>query len=492
MIEERVKPLLEAAVWQGKIFSNGWVAAKGGTADVTDKSTGASLGRTGLANAADVAEAAKRAKAAFPAWAATAPAARAAILRKAADLLEAANDEVANFDVRETGGIRPKGDFEVRIAVGELREAANLTEGAEQRTVIEKTDEVESVAVRVPIGVVGVISPWNAPLILSMRSVAPALALGCTVVLKPDLQTPVSGGFIIAAALDAAGLPAGVLHVLPGDAEPGQALTTDPNINMISFTGSTQVGRLVGEAAGRTLKRVSLELGGNSPFIVLDDADLELATSAGAFGSFFFQGQICMASSRHLVHEKIADAYIKLLTERTAKLGIGNPATEHVHLGPVINDQQLERVTRIVDRTLAAGAKATTGATHEGRFYRPTVLTGVTPEMAAFSEEIFGPVAPVTTFKTDEEAIELANRTEYGLSSAIFSNDVARAMKIAERLNTGLVHINDQTINDDPRVPFGGMGASGNGGRFGSLSNLEEFTTWRWMTIRAKGHPYPF
>ncbi|HXP94307.1 MAG TPA: aldehyde dehydrogenase family protein, partial [Candidatus Binatia bacterium] len=284
----------------------------------------------------------------------------------------------------------------------------------------------------------------------------------------------------------------GVLHVLPGDAEPGAALTTDPNVNMISFTGSTQVGRLVGEAAGRTLKRVALELGGNSPFIVLDDADLELATSAGAFGSFFFQGQICMASSRHLVHEKIAAAYTAKLTERTAKLGIGNPATDHVHLGPLINDQQLARVTGIVDRSLAAGAKASTGATHEGRFYRPTVLTGVTPDMPAFTEEIFGPVAPITTFKDDEEAIALANSTDYGLSAAIYSNDVQRAMKIAERLNTGLVHINDQTINDDPRVPFGGVGASGNGGRFGSVSNLEEFTTWRWMTIRAKGHPYPF
>ena len=492
MIEERAKLLLDPTLWHGKIFSDGWRSAAGGTADVLDKSSGEPLGVTGLANAADIASAAKRAKAAFPAWAATSPAVRSTILRKAADLLEAAHDEVADFDVRETGGIRPKGDFEVNVAVGELREAATLAENAEMRRTIEKNDDVESIAVRVPIGVVGVISPWNAPLILSMRSVAPALALGCTVVLKPDLQTPVSGGFVIAAALDAAGLPPGVLHVLPGDAEPGAALTTDPNIDMISFTGSTQVGRLVGEAAGRALKRVALELGGNSPFIVLDDADLELATSAGAFGSFFFQGQICMASSRHLVHEKIADAYIAKLTERAAKLAIGNPATEHVHLGPVINDQQLERVAGIVDRTIAAGAKATTGATHEGRFYRPTVLTGVTPDMAAFSEEIFGPVAPITTFKNDEEAIQLANQTEYGLSSAIFSNDTDRAMRIAERLNTGLVHINDQTINDDPRVPFGGFGASGNGGRFGSLSNLEEFTTWRWMTIRAKGHPYPF
>ncbi|HEV8022724.1 MAG TPA: benzaldehyde dehydrogenase [Candidatus Lustribacter sp.] len=492
MIEERVQPLLDPAKWQGKIYSNGWRDAAGGTTDVTDKSTGASIGRTGVANKADIAEAAKRAKAALPAWSATPPAKRAEILRKAADLLEKAHNEVADFDVRETGGIRPKADFEVSVATGELREAAGLAEASNERRVIDKNDEVESIAIRVPIGVVGVISPWNAPLILSMRSVAPALAVGCTVVLKPDIQTPVSGGFVIAAALAAAGLPDGVLHVLPGDAEPGAALCSDPNVNMISFTGSTQVGRLVGEAAGRTLKRVALELGGNSPFIVLDDADLELATSAGAFGSFFFQGQICMASSRHLVHEKIAPAYIAKLTERTAKLGIGNPATDHVHLGPLINDQQLERVTRIVDSSVKAGAKASTGGTHEGRFYRPTVLTGVTPAMAAFNEEIFGPVAPVTTFKNDEEAIELANRTEYGLAAAIFSNDVDRAMKMAERLNVGLVHINDQTINDDPRIPFGGTGASGNGGRFGSVSNLEEFTTWRWMTIRAKGHPYPF
>ena len=425
MIEERVQPLLEPAKWQGKIFSNGWRDAAGGTADVTDKSTGASLGRTGVANKADIAEAAKRAQGGVSGLGrdAAPPSAPRSCARPPTCSKPPPTKSPTSTCARPAASV-PKGDFEVSVAVGELREAAGLCEHAHERRVIEKTDEVESVAVRVPIGVVGVISPWNAPLILSMRSVAPAIAVGCTVVLKPDVQTPVSGGFVIAAALAAAGLPDGVLHVLPGDAEPGAALCTDPNINMISFTGSTQVGRLVGEAAGRTLKRVALELGGNSPFIVLDDADLELATSAGAFGSFFFQGQICMASSRHLVHEKIADAYTAKLTERTAKLGIGNPATEHVHLGPLINDQQLERVTGIVDRTLAAGAKASTGATHEGRFYRPTVLTGVTPEMAAFTDEIFGPVAPITTFKNDEEAIELANRTEYGLSAAIFSNDV--------------------------------------------------------------------
>jgi benzaldehyde dehydrogenase (NAD) len=490
MIEDRVAQLLDDELWQGKIYSNGWRTPTGGSTTVLDKATGASLGTTGIATKADVAEACARARAAFPAWAALPGEKRAAILNRAADLLAAAIDEISILEQRETGGIAPKAGFDVNGSIAELREAAKLVEHP-MRHVIEKTDEVESVGLRVPLGVVGVIAPWNMPMILSMRAIAPALALGNTVVLKPDIQTPISGGFVFAAALAEAGLPDGVFHVLPGDAEPGAALTIDPNVNMIAFTGSTAVGRLVGEAAGRTLKRVSLELGGNSPFIVLDDADLELATSAGAFGSFFHQGQICMASSRHLVHEKIAPAYTKRLAERAAALAVGDP-TGHVHLGPLINDQQLSRVSEIVAKTVAAGATVEAGATNDGRFYRPTVLSGVTPAMSAFNDEIFGPVAPITTFATDEEAIELANQTEYGLSAGIFSNDVARATKIAERLNTGLVHINDQTVNDNAVAPFGGMGASGNGGRFGALTNLEEFTTWRWMTIRAKGHPYPF
>ncbi|HTW85121.1 MAG TPA: benzaldehyde dehydrogenase [Candidatus Sulfotelmatobacter sp.] len=491
MIETSAPGLLRPDRWDGRFYSDGWRSTTGGTADVLDKSTGAVIGRIGVASVADVAAASKRAADAFPSWAATAPAERAAILHRAADLLEAAAGEISPWNVRETGGIPAKAGFEVQIAAGELRESANLVEH-EARRIIERTAEVESIAVRVPIGVVGVITPWNMPLILAMRSVAPALALGNTVVLKPDLQTAVIGGFVIAEVLEQAGLPAGVFHVVPGDAEPGAALTEDPNVSMISFTGSTAVGRLVGAAAGRSLKRVALELGGNSPFIVLDDADLDLASSAGAFGSFFHQGQICMASSRHLVHERIAGAYVSKLVERAARLPVGDPSAGEVALGPLINDEQLARVVDIVDRTVQAGARVVTGATHEGRFYRPTVLTGVTPDMPAFSEEIFGPVAPITTFATDEEAIALANRTEYGLSSGIYSANVARAGAIAARLRTGLAHVNDQTVNDDPRIPFGGFGASGNGGRFGSLSNLEEFTTWRWLTIRQRGHQYPF
>jgi benzaldehyde dehydrogenase (NAD) len=489
MIEQQ--QLIDPSVWNGKLWSSGWRVPAGGAADVLDKSSGAMLGRVGVANAADVAEACARARAASIAWAATPGEERAAILNRAAELLAAASVEITGWVIRETGGIRPKGEFEVQASAGELREAAELTKH-EVRRVIEVTPEHESIALRVPLGVVGIITPWNVPLVLAMRSVAPALALGNAVVLKPDLQTPIVGGFLIAELFRRAGLPDDVFHVLPGDAQPGAALTTDPNINMISFTGSTAIGRLVGEAGGRTLKRVSLELGGNSPFIVLDDADLELATSAGAFGSFFHQGQICMASSRHLVHEKIAETYVQRLSERANALPVGDPFTSQAALWPLINDQQLGRVIDILDRSTASGARVAAGGTHDGRFFRPTVLTNVVPSTAAFTDEIFGPIAPVTTFSNDDEAVELANRTEYGLSAAIYSRDVARAERVAMRLRTGIAHINDQTVNDDARAPFGGFGASGNGGRFGSLANLEEFTTWRWMTIRPQGHPYPF
>src|SRR5262249_25078995 len=269
-------------------------------------------------------------------------------------------------------------------------------------------------------------------IVLAMRSLGPALALGNSVVLKSDPNTPVTGGVVIARIFEEAGLPEGVLHVLGGGAEVGQALVEDPNVRMISFTGSTRTGRLVGEAAGRGLKRMVLELGGNSPLIVLDDADIEAASSAGAWGSFLHQGQICLAVSRHLVHESIAEAYLAALAERAGRLVVGNPATDQVHLGPIINEKQVERVQRIVAETVSAGAKSLVGASHGRLFFQPTVLAGVKPGMPAFDEEIFGPVAPVTTFSSDEEAVELANATEYGLVAAVQSGSQTRAANIAE------------------------------------------------------------
>ena len=257
-------------------------------------------------------------------------------------------------------------------------------------------------------------------------------------------------------------------------------------MRMISFTGSTATGQKVGAAAGGLLKRIVLELGGNSPLVVLDDADVEAASSAGAWGSFLHQGQICLAVSRHLVHERIADAYLDALTERAQRLPVGNPATEQVALGPIINERQVQRVQRIVDETVAAGAEARTGGVADGLFYKPTVLAGVRPDMAAFREEIFGPVAPVTTFSDDDEAIALANATEYGLAAAVQSGSPERASRVAERLHAGMVHINDQTVNEEPPAPFGGFGASSNGGHFGGVANLELWTEWQWLTSRER------
>jgi benzaldehyde dehydrogenase (NAD) len=289
-----------------------------------------------------------------------------------------------------------------------------------------------------------------------------------------------------------AGLPAGVLHVLPGDAEPGAALAESPDVAMVSFTGSTAVGRLVGEAAGRTLKRVSLELGGNNALIVLDDADIDVASSAGAWGAFLHQGQVCMTAGRHIVLESVAQEYLDRLAKRAENLPVGNPATEQVALGPLINERQLANVDRIVTETVAAGASVRAGGTHEQLYYRPTVLADVTPSMPAFREEIFGPVAPVVVVKDVDEAVRTANATEYGLVAAIQTGSMERGLEIAERLNTGIVHVNDQTLNNDAYAPFGGTGASGNGSRFGSQSSWEEFTQWQWVTARPQAHGFPF
>jgi len=484
--------LLRDFDWSGKIYADGWRAGSGCLA-VTNKSTGASLGTVGVASAADVRSAAASAAAHQTAWAQTSRQDRAAILKRARALLTEHADEFVWWLVREAGSTVPKSQFEVGLLttgyfdkiIGDLETAAF------EETIVDK-DGFRSVVERVPLGVVGVIGPFNFPLILCMRAVIPALAFGNTVVLKPNQQTSVCSGILVARLFEMAGLPQGVLHVVPGDVEPGEALVEDPNVAMIAFTGSTAVGRKIGEVAGRTLKRVSLELGGNSPFIVLEDADIEAAARCGAWGSFLHQGQICMAASRHLVHESIAEKYAVALAEHARNLVVGDPAEGQVHLGPIINDVQRERVDRIVKDTVAKGAKLATGGTHQGNFYTATVLTGVTPGMRAFDEEIFGPVAPITTFASDEEAIELANKTEYGLSAAVHSASLPRARQIAKRLRTGMVHINDQTVNDDPRIPFGGIGASGNGSRQGGRASLDEYTTWHWSTEHDTPPMYPF
>jgi benzaldehyde dehydrogenase (NAD) len=485
------RPLLDESAWTGRIFSSGWIDAPE-QIESFEPATGDSLGVAGGGDAASMARACAAAAAAQRDWAGVPFFDRVAVIRRAAEVMERNRGELVQLLVRESGSIPGKADVEVTASIGQLDLAAALISHPLGLGLPSLTPGRTSTARRVPIGVVGVITPWNFPYVLALRSVGPALALGNAVVLKPDANTPISGGVAIARIFEEAGLPEGVLHVLPGGAEVGTALVTDPHTRMISFTGSTATGRLVGESAGRLLKRVVLELGGNSPLVVLDDADIEAASSAGAWGSYLHQGQICIAVSRHLVHESVVEEYTAALVERAARLPVGDPATHEVALGPIINEKQVQRVQRIVDETVAQGAKLLVGGTHDGLFYSPTVLGGVTRDMAAFKEEIFGPVAPVISFRDDEEALALANGTEYGLAAAVHSTSSERAQAFADRLHAGMVHINDQTVNEEPPAPFGGFGCSSNGGHFGGVANLELWTEWQWLTAREQATPFPF
>jgi benzaldehyde dehydrogenase (NAD) len=340
--------------------------------------------------------------------------------------------------------------------------------------------------------VVGVIAPFNFPQILAIRSVAPALALGNAVVLKPDPRTAVCGGVVLARVFAEAGLPEGLLHVLPGGVDAGEALITDPAVRIISFTGSTAAGRRVGELAARQLKRVHLELGGNSALIVMDDADIDKAASAGAWGSFLHQGQICMTTGRHLVHEAVYDDYVAALAGKASHLPVGDPATAQVALGPVIDERQRDKIHAMVTGTVEAGGRLAAGGRYEQLFYQPTVLADVAPAMPAYAGEVFGPVAPVIRFGSAADVAKLAADSEYGLSLGILTRDVMRGLDLARQIPTGIVHINDQTVNDEPNAPFGGVLASGTGARFGGSANLEAFTDTRWVTVRGDIAPYPF
>ena len=483
--------LLTSTDWHGQIFIDSWTAGSGGTMPVTEPATGAELGTVGLAGVDDVARAATRAAQAQREWARRTPEDRAAVLRRAGHLWEEHAAEVEGWIIRETGATPPKAGLETHIAAQECYEASSLPSHP-AGSVLPSNAEHWSFARRRPVGVVSVIAPFNFPLILSIRSVAPALALGNAVLLKPDPRTSVSGGVALLRIFEEAGLPAGVLSLLPGGRDVGEAVVTAREVRVVSFTGSTAAGRKVGALGGEHLKRTHLELGGNNALIVLPGADVALAASAGAFGSFLHQGQICMTTGRHLVHESLHDEYVETLAAKAAGLPIGDPASQQVALGPIIDQGQLDNVDRLVQATVDAGARLEAGGTHEALFYRPTVLSAVEPDMPAWAEEIFGPVAPVLRFTSVEEAITLASANDYGLSLGILG-EVGQAMAVADAVPSGIVHINEQTVADEANVPFGGVGASGTGSRFGGAeANIEAFTETQWLTVRADIAPYPF
>ena len=495
MSEKNAQVISSAAMqqeaWDGKLFTDKWTTGSGGTAEVLEPATGRVLGTVSKASGEDVFAAAKTSAKAQKLWAQKKPVERAAIMRKAGDFFANNAEDLAEWVQRETGAIGPKAGLETHVAANECFDAAALPHHV-QGDVLASDEDHWSFARRLPAGVVGVISPFNFPLILSIRSVAPALALGNSVILKPDPRTPISGGYMIMRAFEEAGLPAGVLQVLPGDVEAGVALTEAPEVRVVSFTGSTPAGRNVGEACGRNLKRVHLELGGNNAVIVLPGADIEAAASAGAFGSYMHQGQVCMTAGRHLVHESIRDEYIAALKEKAENLPLGDPWADQVALGPIIDDKQRDNIDRIVRAAQDAGGTVEAGGTFDGLFYQPTLITGVDQNNPAWKEEIFGPVAPVMSFSTVEEAADLVNASEYGLAVSILG-DVGESMKLADMVQSGKVHINEQTVADESTAPFGGVGDSGNGSRFGGYTaNIEAFTETQWLTMRPEIAPYPF
>ncbi|MFI1203114.1 aldehyde dehydrogenase family protein [Streptomyces sp. NPDC020883] len=477
-----------------------WCALRGGPAAALEPATGEALAELTLAAPADVADAAIAAAAAQRDWARRPYTERAAVLRRAGDLVHRHAEEIGEWLVREAGSVRGKAGFEIRTAAEECYEAAALAHRPLGQVLPSGAPRL-SYTTRVPAGVVGVIAPFNVPLVLAVRSVAPALALGNAVVLKPDPRTAVCGGHVLAAVLAEAGLPEGLLHVLPGGADVGRTLVEDPRVRMISFTGSTAAGRSVGALAAQHLKRAHLELGGNSAFLVLPDADLDAAMSTAAWASFFHQGQVCMTAGRHLVHASLYDEYVARLAAKADALTVGDPFRAQVHLGPVIDRGQLDRIDALVRESAAAGVRIAAGGTHEELFYRPTVLADAGPDAVgpgsvgaspAYGEEVFGPVAPVRAFRTLDEAVALANESPYGLALGVVTRDAARALELADRIPTGLLHINDQTVNDEPVAAFGGLADSGTGARFGGEANLDAFTETRWTTVRATPAAYPF
>ncbi|MDS1271248.1 benzaldehyde dehydrogenase [Lipingzhangella sp. LS1_29] len=486
--------LFDTDVWSGRIFTGDWTVSRGGHSPVVSPATGVELGRVGFADAEDVSTAAATAARVHSDWAATPYSERAAVLRRAGELLHEHSAEIADWLSRESGAAAGMAGFQVRVASAECQEAAALA--SQPHGEILRTEKPRlSFARQVPAGVVGVIAPFNVPLILGIRSVAPALALGNSVLLKPDPRTAVCGGAVLAEVFRRAGVPEGVFQVLPGGADAGARLVTDPNVRIISFTGSTEAGRKVGELAGRHLKRAHLELGGNSPLVVLDDVDIDAAVANGAWGSFLHQGQICMTSGRHLVHERIVEDYVEALAAKADALPVGDPSdtTTGAALGPIIDTGQRDRIHAMVTGSVQAGARLAAGGTYEDLFYRPTVLAENGTDSPAYAQEVFGPVAPVLSFSSLDELADLAASGPYGLSLGVLTRNPMRGLELADRIPSGIVHINDQTVDDEAVAPFGGLGASGTGSRLGGTrANLDAFTETQWVTMQAEPASHPF
>ncbi|MBO6717948.1 MAG: aldehyde dehydrogenase [Rhizobiaceae bacterium] len=444
------------------------------------------------ATTADALKACNNAARAFGEWSATSPTERRAILNRAADLLVERIDAFSSVITAETGATRDWGAFNCRFAATILREAASTTTQQGGEVIPSDHAGTTSITVRQPVGVVLSIAPWNAPVILGVRAVAAPLASGNSVILKASELCPGTHD-LIGKVLHDAGVPAGaltVLHTLPDDVQKiVETIVSHDAVRRVNFTGSTRVGRIVAEIAARHLKRCLLELGGKAPIIVLDDADLERAVDAAAYGAFINQGQVCISTDRVLVDEEIAEEFVSRLAARAVSLRASDPRDPDCGIGAMISEQSAMRIKGLVDDAVVRGAELAAGGRQEGVFVDPVVLDRVTPAMRIYYEETFGPVASVIRFSGAEEAISIANDTEYGLGAAVYSRDMNRALEIAKRIETGFCHINATTLYDEPQMPFGGMKSSGYG-RFGGRAGIEEFTELRWISMRSEPEQY--
>ena len=483
------------AASQRNLYIDGqWTAAKqGGQFPVLNPATGEVWTQVADAGRADAAAAIAAAQAAQPAWAALAHSERSRFLSKAADVLEARKQDVVDALIDEGGAWVGKAMFEAGYSAGVYRAAAAAAYQVAGELLPSEHGKV-SLVMREPLGVVSVITPWNFPLTLSSRGFAVALAVGNTIVLKPSEETPVSGGLLIAEVMAEAGLPKGVFNVIPCSrehvSEVGDELIANPAVRGVSFTGSTPVGTQIAAKAAGLLKKCCVELGGKDALIVLEDADIEQAVNAATFGSFLHQGQICMSVERIYVHRDVAAEFTEKFVANTKKLKVGNPREMANAIGPVINQQHLDKIRDHVDDAVAKGAQVLCGGKSAQLFFQPTVLTNVTRDMKVMREETFGPIAPIVIVDSADEAIALANDTEYGLSAGIMTRDEERGLAIARRLQTGMVHINDSSVNDEPHVPFGGVRGSGLG-RHGGRPGIDQFTEVRWITLERGGRHYP-
>ena len=476
------------ADWNRIYVGGEWYTPDGGSINVQDPSKQEVFAEVPACDEEDVQDAFDAAEEAQEEWGARSHEERRGFLSDLQDTMMSRMGEIKTLLQVEAGSAMAK-------QMGEFNFSRNIVDWMAEFDEVEREYDSdingkENRVVREPVGVVSTVCPWNFPFYMAMRAVAPAVLMGNSVVLKPSTETPISGGLAIARLFEEAGLPDGVLNVVTGrGSDIGDAVVSDRRAQSVNFTGSTGVGRRVGRLAGDNVAEVALELGGNCPYVVTDDVDLDWAVTAGMFGTFMHQGQICVSINRHIVHEDVYDDYVEAFVSEVEDLGVGDPGDASNIIGPVINESQRDQMLNFIEESIDAGATLETGGEADGLFVEPTVLSDATNEMSAACNEHFGPVAPIIPYSDDDEAVEIANDTEYGLSSAVHCQDFDRARELADRIEAGMVHINDQPMHDEPHMPFGGVKQSGVG-RFNGEWIIDEMTETKWISEQSEERNY--